>query len=227
MLRCLAPYTHDWDSADGEFSPESDDLPWSIQPERKVTVEDVKYLLSSHYQGTVYDPYGHKGAGVAHANYRPIGINRTNFLACTQLRPYMPADRMAVEWIAEGCNVYNAFVPFYANVDRTPEYLARTGALPDTHEFYWANRILGALADAHYAKCANLIERYQNAVGARAHALLKKYDGMTFDGPVSAGLEKANEELAAMAREETQAALGKVLYVASDGMKNGFARSDA
>ena len=26
-------------------------------PERKVTPEDIKYMLSSHYQGTPYDPY--------------------------------------------------------------------------------------------------------------------------------------------------------------------------
>ena len=34
--------------------------------------------------------------------------------------PDLPEDRRAVEWIAEGCNVFNAFVPFYTNVDRTP-----------------------------------------------------------------------------------------------------------
>ena len=226
MLRCLAPYTHQWEGQDVEYTPESDDLPWSIQPERKVTVEDVKYLLSSHYQGTVYDPYSRIGQETPHTHYRPIGINRTNFLACTQLRPYMPADRMAVEWIAEGCNVYNAFVPFYTNVETTPDYLAKTGELPDTDEFYWANRLIGALADAHYAKCANIIERYQNAVGAKAYALLKKYDGKA--GKVEPqDLEAANEELAAIVREETQKTLGKVLFVASDGMKNGFARSDA
>jgi len=226
MLRYLAPFAHQWDGPEAEYSPESDDLPWSITPERKVTVEDVKYLLSSHYQATVYDPYSRKGQETVHTHYRPIGINRTNFLACTQLRPYMPADRMAVEWIAEGCNVYNAFVPFYTNVDTTPEYLAKTGPLPDTNEFYWANRLIGALADAHYAQCANLIERYQNAVGARAYGLLKKYDVVKAE-PATKTLEAANEEMAAMVREETQAVLGKVLYAASNGMKNGFSRSDA
>ncbi len=30
----------------------SDDLPWCMVPERKVTPEDIKYMLSSHYQGT-------------------------------------------------------------------------------------------------------------------------------------------------------------------------------
>ena len=37
------------------YTPESDDIPWSRVPERKVTIEDIKYVLSSHYQGTEYD----------------------------------------------------------------------------------------------------------------------------------------------------------------------------
>lgn len=51
MLRCLNPHTYNWDAPDADFTPESDDLPWTLVPERKITVEDVKYVLSSHYQG--------------------------------------------------------------------------------------------------------------------------------------------------------------------------------
>ena len=61
--------------------------------------------------------------------YRPIGINRNNFVALTQLRPYAKKDRMALMWIAEGSNVFNAFVPFYANVTKTPDYLNHAGTV--------------------------------------------------------------------------------------------------
>lgn len=94
-------------------------------------------------------------------------------------------------------------------------------------QFYWANRLIGALADAHFAKTSNSIERYQNAVGGRAHAFIKAGDAGRAEGPVSAYLEGCNEKLAAMLREETTKVLGQVLYEASNGMKNGFARSDA
>ena len=63
MLRCLIPFSIQWEGPEVPFHPEDDDLPWSVEPDRKVTVEDVKYILSSHYQGTPYDPYGHKGDG--------------------------------------------------------------------------------------------------------------------------------------------------------------------
>ena len=97
MLRCLTPFSVQWEGPEAPFHPEDDDLPWSVEPDRKVTVEDVKYILSSHYQGTPYDPYGHKGDGSLRGKYRPIGINRTNFLALTQLRPDLPENRRARE----------------------------------------------------------------------------------------------------------------------------------
>ena len=61
MLRCLNPTTFVWDGPDADFTPESDDLPWCMVPERKITVEDVKYVLSSYYQGTEYNPYNRHG----------------------------------------------------------------------------------------------------------------------------------------------------------------------
>ncbi|MBQ1620624.1 MAG: C69 family dipeptidase, partial [Oscillospiraceae bacterium] len=56
MGRCLAPHTYSWDGENADFTPESDDIPWCFVPERKLAVEDVKYLLSTHYQGTPYNP---------------------------------------------------------------------------------------------------------------------------------------------------------------------------
>ncbi|MCH3951771.1 MAG: C69 family dipeptidase [Acidaminococcus sp.] len=227
MLRYLNPRTYLWDGPDADFTPEDDDLPWSLIPERKITPEDVKYALSGHYQGTPYDCYGRYGDSSLRGKYRAIGINRNNFLALTQLRPDVDKERMAIEWIAESSNVFNAFVPFYANVTKTPAYFAETGKEPDTHQFYWANRLIAALADAHYGRCASIIERYQNSVGAQAHALLEQFDKASYQGSVQTFLEKCNDTIAAMAQKETDDCLGKVLYEASCGMKNAYARSDS
>lgn len=50
MARCLNPSTMNWDGPDADFTPLSDDIPWCMVPEKKVTIEDVKYVLSSHFQ---------------------------------------------------------------------------------------------------------------------------------------------------------------------------------
>ena len=47
--RYLNPKSAKWDGPDADFKPDSDDLPWSMVPEKKITVEDIKYLMSSHY----------------------------------------------------------------------------------------------------------------------------------------------------------------------------------
>ena len=227
MLRFLNPTSYVWDGPDADFGPEDDDLPWCLVPERLVTVEDVKYLLSSHFQGTPYDPYGQHGDVSLRGKYRPIGINRNNFLALTQLRSCAPDACMAVEWVAMGSNIFNAFVPFYANVERTPTYFANTAETVSTESFYWTNRLIGALADAHYPVCKMPIEFYQDRVAERGHALLGRFDRELPESGVQAYLEQANEELAAMARAETEKVLERVLYEASLRMKNNFSRSDA
>ena len=54
IQRFLSPTAGPWDSAlpAEDFGPECDRLAWCRRPERKVTVEDVKYVLSLTYQGT-------------------------------------------------------------------------------------------------------------------------------------------------------------------------------
>ncbi|MBP5279496.1 MAG: C69 family dipeptidase, partial [Erysipelotrichaceae bacterium] len=56
MGRYFNPKTYKWDGPDADFNPESDDIPWSMVPEKKITVEDIKYILSSYYQGTPDNP---------------------------------------------------------------------------------------------------------------------------------------------------------------------------
>ena len=239
MERCLNPHAADWDGDDRQFSPESDTLPWSMVPEHKISVEDVKYLLSSHYQGTPYDPYAKTDIDGKRGKYRSIGVNRTNFLACTQIRPGLPKEIASVQWLAFASNVFNAFIPFYTNVTDTPAYIRDGGPDATTENFYWENRIIGALADAHWASCANLIERYQNSTGAKARQMLretdeafeKKFGGTSgqkdSEKKIRKFLMKRNEQMADMARKETQDVLNKVLFAASSGMKNQYSRREA
>ena len=58
LQRYFNPLTNYWDGPDADYLPESDDIQWCRVPEKKITVEDIKYALSNHFQGTPYDPYG-------------------------------------------------------------------------------------------------------------------------------------------------------------------------
>lgn len=228
MQRFLNP--HDvWEGPFADYTPESDDIPWARVPERKVTIEDVKYVLSAHYQGTPYDPYGKHGTPETRSLYRPIGINRNGQLAVLQVRPYVDEDHRAIQWMAFGSNPFNALVPFYANVDTLPEYLCNTASTVTTDSFYWSNRLIAALADARFRDNAAHIERYQEKVGARGHQMLRETDRAVADASgeeLARALEQANDRMARFLREQTDALLGKVLHTTSLSMRNGFAMSD-
>ena len=223
MQRFLSPHAGPWDTAApaADFGPESDRIPWCREPERKVTIEDVKYVLSLHYQGTPYDPYG---TNPAHAGvrgrYRPIGINRNSQLAVLQLRPDVAPERAALQWIAYGSNAFNALVPLYASVTETPAYFEDTTTRVTSESFYWANRLVGALADAAYGACLPHVERYQQALPARCAALIRACDAK------GGSLEACNAAIADECRRQTEDLLDKVLYEASMRMRNAFSRSD-
>ena len=231
MERYLNPNTYRWDGALADFTPVSDDLPWCMVPEKKITVEDVKYVLSGHYQGTLYDPYGSYGDKSMRGAYRSIGINRNDFMALIQIRPDMEADCRPVEWIAYGSNAFNALVPFYADVEETPEYLNNTTGRVSTENFYWSSRLIAAMADASYNKSLFHVERYQERVAAKGHELINRYDARLAaeqDPAVRKALrQQANAEIAAMLQKETDDTLDKVLFELSSQMKNAYSRSDA
>ncbi|WEV72596.1 C69 family dipeptidase [Bifidobacterium sp. ESL0790] len=172
MQRTLNPYDEVWDGPEADHTPESDDIPWARQPERKITIEDVKYVLSSHYQGTPFDPYGHMGDEHTRNKYRSIGINRQSQLAVMQIRPYRPQSDRAIQWISYGSNPFNTIVPFYPNVDTTPAYLEGTSTRVTSENFYWANRIIAALCDAAFDETSNAVERYQEKTGGMAHRMV-------------------------------------------------------
>ena len=228
MQRFLNP--HDvWEGPFADYTPESDDIPGARVPARKVTIEDVKYVLSAHYQWTPYDPYGKHGTPETRSLYRPIGINRNGQLAVLQVRPYVDEDHRAIQWMAFGSNPFNALVPFYANVDTLPEYLCNTASTVTTDSFYWSNRLIAALADARFRDNAAHIERYQEKVGARGHQMLRETDRAVADASgeeLVRALEQANDRMARFLREQTDALLGKVLHTTSLSMRNGFAMSD-
>ncbi|MBQ8088077.1 MAG: C69 family dipeptidase, partial [Clostridia bacterium] len=225
MGRYLAPYSHRWEGENAEFTPESDNIPWAIVPDRKVAVEDVKYLLSAHYQGTPFNPYTNQDTG-RRGMYRSIGINRTGVTSICQIRSDVPEAVKGLEWICFGSTTFSALLPVYTNVPALPKYLSDVSMQVSTENFYWSSRLLGALADPIYSSCVQEIERYQNAIAVKGRRLVVETDEKIINGADATILKEANEQLCQMAKEQTEKALGKVLLDASKHMKNGYNRAD-
>ncbi|WP_169275185.1 C69 family dipeptidase [Bifidobacterium moraviense] len=241
MQRYLNP-SDDWDSPNARYTPISDDIPWCRRPENKVSIEDVDFLMSSHFEGTPYDPYGTRGTEETRRRYRPIGINRNGQLVALQIRPYAPEGNRSVMWISYGSNPFTSLAPFYANVTSTPDYLANTTGEVTTDSFYWTNRIIAALADPHYQANRNDIEHYREDVLSFGHRLVAATDAAVDSARadasvnnitrseepyvVSNDLADANQAMADYLRARTQQLLGSVLYTSSNLMRNAFSMSD-
>ncbi len=219
MLRYFNPNSYKWDGENADYKPESDDLPWSMIPERKITIEDIKYILSSYYQGTIFNPYLKDGKHI----YRPIGISRTSFMAILQIRPYVKDTLKSIEWVCFGSNAFNAIIPIYTNTTLIPSYLNNTTLDVNTNNFYWCSRLIGVLADSNFNLTSIYIERYQDNVAKYSHELINKHDDIIND---VSDVNKANLEISNMVKKETTKTLNKLVYVTSMKMKNGFARSD-
>ena len=225
MGRYLTPDSHSWDGENAEFTPESDRIPWSFVPDRKVAVEDVKYLLSAHFQGTPYDPYTSKDTG-KRGIYRPIGINRTGVTSICQIRSSVPDPIKGLEWICFGSTTFSAFLPVYPSAPKMPAYLSDVTLDTSTENFYWSSRLIGALADPIYPYCIQQIERYHNAVLVRGRETVLEYDRKMAETGDFSLVSEANEKICEMAKEQTVSTLNKVLQEASAHMKNGYSRAD-
>ena len=225
MGRYIAPRTYKWEGPNADFTPESDDLPWALVPERKIAAEDVKHLLSLHFQGTDYDPYINRDTG-KRGMYRSIGINRTGVTSICQIRPNVPDAIKGVEWIIFGPTTFAAALPVYTNVPKMPDYLSKVTLDTSTENFYWGARLIAALADPHFSSCGQMIERYENAVATKGRTLIREYDKKFAESGDLKLLSEANEKLAQMAKEQTIQTLNKVLREATVRMKDGYNLAD-
>ena len=208
-----------------EQDPRSFEILWCQKPYRKVTIEDVKYVLSNHYQDTIYDPYGPEGDHVSQRTFRTIGINRTSQTAILQLRPNKPQETTGIQWISYGSMPYNTAVPFFTQVDTTPDYFANTTAKVTTDSFYWSNRIIAGLADPHYAHHVGDLDDYQETTMAWGHARINKVDRALVAGE-TVDFEAENQAMSDQIQEATDQLLDKILLDASNLMTNHFSLSD-
>ena len=209
MARYFLPRTYQWDGENAHFTPESNDIPWSFVPERKVTVEDVRYLLGPTTRARPTTPTTKMPP--ARASTAPSGWPNSDVCGILQIRGYLPEAIRGVEWLSMGGSGFTACFPLYANVAAFPKYLSGTTDTVSTDSIYWQSRLIAALTDAQFGSSLILDERYQNAVMNRGQQLIYEYDEKIRQGAPAAILEEANGRIADMVKEESDKALGQIL----------------
>jgi dipeptidase len=121
-----------------KFSPDTPnmDFPFSVKPDRKLSVQDVMNLTRDKYQGTPYDPAaGLRGGPFKNPNYHPrpvrvddvtystprtIGVNRAEYTTLTQCRGWLPDPIGGIVWLSFGAQDTACYMPLYIGISEIP-----------------------------------------------------------------------------------------------------------
>ncbi|RXA58291.1 C69 family dipeptidase [Limosilactobacillus mucosae] len=212
-------------SDEAEQQPTDQDLPFICHPKHKLAIEDVKQAMSSHFQQTDYDPYGH-GPVNERQKYRPIALNRNLEIHMLQIRNHVPDSIAGVHWLAFGPNTFNAVVPFYANIDDTPAPYKNTTGDFDLQNMYWLTHTIAALGDQNYQRYEMMEEAFEQTVVAACRQLQEQMDAKAADiedqSLLSAELAKTNEKMAQISLNESTKLLGKMVKEAFKNEKLSY-----
>jgi len=132
--------------------PDAQPYPWSIKPDKKLSVADVMALKRDHYEGTEFDmtqgidagPYGLplrwrplywkvEGDENEYAWERPISTQQTGFAVVTQSRAHLPDPVGGVAWYCVDDTYTSCYFPLYCCITEVPKPYA-TGSIK---EFSW------------------------------------------------------------------------------------------
>ncbi|MFO7732562.1 MAG: C69 family dipeptidase [Candidatus Aminicenantes bacterium] len=110
-----------------KFKPElpNMDFPFSVKPDKKLSVQDLMALTRDKSQGTVYDPVGGiRGGPFQNPNYykgtRLISVPNVEYTTLTQCRSWLPDPIGGIVWVALGAQDTSCYIPFYAGATEIP-----------------------------------------------------------------------------------------------------------
>ncbi len=114
-----------------KFKPETPnmDFPFSVKPDRKISVQDVMAMTRDKSQGTIFDPVqGIRGGPFQNPHYykgtRLISVPNVEYTSLTQCRSWLPDPVGGIVWIALGVQDTSCYIPFYAGATEMPKSFA-------------------------------------------------------------------------------------------------------
>lgn len=206
-------YAHNFFNPEFGGKPGDQDQPFICHANRKISIEDIKWVESSHYQDTPYDVYGDEGTPESRKTFRPIGINRNFETHILQIRNDVPAEFAGVQWLAFGPNTFNSMVPFYTNSTKAPACY-QTGAKIDLTKIFWLDKIAAQIGDSNYKVYSPLEQAFEEKTMAQCHHIQHETDAKANDlkgSELQDLLNQANEKMANQVYSNMVDLLGEML----------------
>lgn len=114
-------------SPSSKFSPSlpNMDFPFSVKPDRPLSVKDVMEMTRDKGYGTFFDPTrGIRGGPYKNPNYdstaRLISVRNAEYTTVTQCRGWLPATIGGIVWLSWGAQDTSCYMPFYAGIKALP-----------------------------------------------------------------------------------------------------------
>lgn len=183
-----------------EQLPTDQDMPMVRKPAKKLAIEDVEYFLSSHYNGTKYDPFGTFASGNAddQKKYRSIAMDRNQASSILQIRTDVDDNHAAIQWLALGFFAYSPYVPFFTNITDTPDDYKNTTNEVSIDNVYWLEKTLSVMIEPHYHEYSDMVHAYLDSCQSFARQRVEETDEVVddFNGDVAEFLTESNAKTA-------------------------------
>lgn len=206
-------FVHRYFDPEFDGNPGDQDQPFITYAKKQISIEDIKFIESSHYQDTPFDAYGDMGTEAQKKTFRPIGINRNFETHILQIRNHVPEGIAGVQWLAFGPNTFNSMVPFYTNITTTPASF-QTGPKFDLNKIFWLNKLTAQLGDTNFRVYGELEADFEQKSLAQCHKIQHETDRRAEDlsgSELEELLNKANQKMADIVYNNTVDLLGKMV----------------
>ncbi len=111
-----------------KISPDTPDMdiPFSVKPDKPLSVADVMTLTRDKCYGTPFDPVkGIRGGPYLNPNYyggtRKISVNNVEYTSLVQCRSGLPNDIGGIVWLSFGPQDTAVYMPLYAGITAMPK----------------------------------------------------------------------------------------------------------
>lgn len=136
-------------------NPQSQNFDFIREPETLIDIFGAEKYLSSHYEGTEFDPTINANKKI----YRPISLAKTQESHLLQVHNDLPSEIGAIHWLSMGVSDQSTFIPFFSGITDTPsEYKYETGLEYNDKSAYWIFKLTSVLMDPHYKMFEDLID---------------------------------------------------------------------
>ena len=153
------------------LDPYAERYPFSVKPDKKLSVQDLMAIKRDHYEGTEFDltqgmaagPFGNPNRYATPNAVKPedrknldweraISMFRCSYSFISQARSWLPDPIGGVLWFGEDAPHSTCYIPFYCQITEVPESFSEGRRdIFDRNFAWWAFNFVSNWADLKYS----------------------------------------------------------------------------